>query len=65
MTQEIQILKHLQAGNSITQMDALNKFGCFRLASIIHKLRCKGYDIRTRTIIMGKKNFASYKLVQS
>lgn len=39
------IEEHLQKGLSITQLDALRMFGCFRLASRIHDLRDKGYNI--------------------
>lgn len=39
------ILAYLQKGYSITQMDALNMFGCFRLASRVHDLRDRGYKI--------------------
>lgn len=65
MTQETQILNYLKDGNSITQIDALNKFGCFRLAARIYELRMKGHDIQTKHIAKGKKVYASYKLVLS
>ena len=29
------ILKHLKRGDSITPLDALDKYGCFRLAAVI------------------------------
>ena len=35
----------LRKGYSITQMDALRLFGCFRLASRIHDLRERGMNI--------------------
>ena len=40
------IIAWLQKGYSITQLDALNKFNCFRLASRIHDLRERGYNIK-------------------
>ena len=40
-TQEQLILNHLQKGFSITPIQALNLFGCFRLASRISNLRKK------------------------
>lgn len=48
MSQAQDILSHLKTGESITQLEALNKFGCFRLASRINELRDCGYDIETR-----------------
>lgn len=55
------ILDYLLEGNEITPMDALNKFGCFRLGARIADLKKDGYDIKTR-IAKGGKNYAIYKL---
>lgn len=41
----------LNAGHRITQLEALNLFGCFRLASRIHDLRDSGMDIKMERII--------------
>lgn len=38
-TQKERILEYLQAGHEITPRYALNNFGCFRLAAVIHRLR--------------------------
>lgn len=35
------VYKHLVQGLSITPLDALNLYGCFRLSAVIHKLRHK------------------------
>jgi|TARA_E500000318_G_C3476579_1_gene178698 hypothetical protein len=40
------ILAHLKQGNTITQMDALTLFKCFRLAARINDMRSKGHDIK-------------------
>ena len=47
VTQNYKILSYLEEGNSISPMDALNHFGCFRLASRIHDLRSDGNLIDT------------------
>ncbi len=47
IAQQDQILVYMQAGNTITQIDALNLFGCFRLSAIIHDLRNNGHEIIT------------------
>ena len=55
------ILDYLLEGNEITPMDALNKFGCFRLGARIADLRDEGYDIKTR-IAKADKRYAIYRL---
>lgn len=57
------ILRFLQAGKIITPIDALNMFGCLRLATVIFDLRQDGWDIETiDTKSANGKKFASYKL---
>lgn len=46
-----QIARYLENGGHLTQMDALKMFGCFRLASRIHDLRNRGYDVKKRTVV--------------
>ena len=46
-TQNEMILEHLVAGYSITALEALYDFGCFRLASRISDLKKAGYDIES------------------
>lgn len=55
------IKAHLDAGNSITAIEALNKFGCFRLASRIHDLKTEGYVV-DKIMITGENNkrYAQY-----
>ena len=65
MSQHKDILNYLKAGNSITPIEALNLFGCFRLSAVIFDLKAPNggaYDIRTTPIQKGKKRFAQYKL---
>ncbi len=42
------IRQHLEAGNSLTSLQALNHFGCARLAARIDELRNAGMSIETR-----------------
>lgn len=44
------IREWLLDGHSITQLDALDLFGCFRLASRIHDLRERGMKITATKI---------------
>lgn len=63
VAQKKQIAVYLLAGNSITQMDALRMFGCFRLASRINDLRNEGYDIATERVVTSNgKRVASYRM---
>ena len=49
-TQCAQIKKWLEEGKSITSLEALEMFGCFRLASRVFDLRERGLDITTTKI---------------
>lgn len=46
-TQVTQVLNHLKQGRSITQVDAIRLFNCYRLSAIIKRLRNQGYEIVT------------------
>ena len=69
-TQNQMILKHLQTHKrGITAMQALDKFGCMRLASRISDLRHMGYEISKETIAVRNRDgetcyVANYKLVE-
>jgi hypothetical protein len=61
--QHEQILEYLQAGNTIDALTALAKFKCFRLASRIFDLRCKGHDIvMSEKVLANGKRIAEYRL---
>jgi len=53
MSQQEKILYHLSSGHSITPLEALEKFGCFRLSSVIHRLK-KDFDLDIITIMKEK-----------
>ena len=57
------ILAHLKR-KSITPLEALNKFGCLRLAAIIYNLRKRGVVIKTVNKTVNGKTFAQYILVK-
>ena len=62
-TQKEAILRHLQSGQTITPLEALNLYGCFRLGARIWELRDEGYEIKSENVKQGKKTFASYKII--
>ena len=62
-SQNKRIRAYLEAGNKLTQMDALKLFRCFRLASRIHDLRDMGVNITKRMIITSSgKRVAEYSI---
>ncbi len=61
-SQNDMIHEYLLAGNSITPVDALREFGCFRLAARIDDLRGRGDDIETITEKKNGKKYARYAL---
>ena len=61
--QEQQILRHLLAGESLTALEALQRFGVFRLAARIFWLRQKGFPVLTHMAEMaGGKRVAVYAM---
>lgn len=50
MSQESSILSHLKAGHILNPLQALERFGCMRLAARCYDLRAAGHDIRTRRL---------------
>jgi hypothetical protein len=45
------ILKHLQSGATLTALDALDLFGCNRLAARVADLKGKGYNVKSRWLV--------------
>lgn len=58
------IREYLEAGHSITPLEALNKFNCFRLGARIADLKKQGLNITTTILKDPKtgKHYANYKL---
>jgi len=66
-TQRTKVKNHLESDRSITPMDALEMFGCFRLAAIICNLREEdNMNIETELVKnrYGTK-YAKYSLIKS
>jgi len=62
MTQEQRILERLKLGFALTPLDALHRFGCFRLSARILDLKRQGHDIATESAKIHGKRIASYRL---
>ena len=61
MSQSLDVLMHLKSGKTLTPIDALNEYGCFRLGARILELRKQGYKIKTETPKKGKQ-YAIYSM---
>ncbi len=49
-SQTSRILAWMLAGNRITPLEALNRFGCFRLPARIADIKAAGHDVRSRFV---------------
>ena len=58
-TQNQRILNDFQLGYNITPKDALNNFGCFRLAAVVCDLKKEGHNIIKES---NGKRYATYYL---
>ena len=56
------IALYLESGHELTPMQALELFGCFRLAARIKDLRKRGLPIETLDREANGKRFAAYRL---
>jgi hypothetical protein len=62
MSQNELIKAALLSGRSLTPLDALEDFGCFRLAARVADLRREGMDIECSTETNNGKRYARYRL---
>ena len=58
MSQNAMILDYMERNGSITQAEAINQFGCYRLGARIFDLRAVGFDI-VRRMEEGTNRFGS------
>lgn len=49
-TQKMKILRDLEAGKRLTQLDATHDYGCTRLGARIYDLKKDGYPILSKMI---------------
>lgn len=62
-SQSAAILDYLKHGHALTPLEALDRFGCNRLAARCWELKQAGYRIATTMIAVGAKRVAQYRLV--
>ena len=63
MSQIEAIREHLLKGKSITPLEALKKYGCFRLAAVVFNIRAEGYVVETELLHKKQKKWAKYSLI--
>ena len=63
-SQNSQILRHLKAGKSITPLEALRRYGCFRLGARIWELKQSGHPIDKTWDDDGRKRWAKYRMAK-
>jgi hypothetical protein len=58
-TQNEKILSYLKAGKKLTPLQALNKFGCFRLSARVGELK-REHPIKMKMVAVNDKHVAQY-----
>ena len=69
MSQKMRILDYLKTHDCITPIEALSRFGCFRLSARIKDLRDDLYPIETKYVYKKDENgdfvkYAEYRLIK-
>jgi hypothetical protein len=61
-TQNRMVLHHLLHIGPLTPLEALNRYGVFRLGARRYDLIKKGWDVRTEMVTRNGKRFAEYSI---
>lgn len=66
-THQTQVLAHLKNGKTLSQVEAIYHYDCFRLSAVVERLRKQGYDIITHAEpnLNNKGTHARYELVEA
>ncbi|MFR9622504.1 MAG: helix-turn-helix domain-containing protein [Rikenellaceae bacterium] len=60
------ILAYLKLGNTLTALEALDMFQCFRLTARIWDIKQQGYEIERKLVTSRSgKRIAEYKLINN
>jgi hypothetical protein len=65
MSQTTDILRHLTKGRTLTPLEALSKFKCFRLAARVEELRKRGHPIDSEIVRVRGARVARYRMGRS
>ena len=64
MSKTAKVFAHLKKGKAITSWQAFELYYVTRLADIVYKLRCQGYEIHSEIVDLGNTKFAKYRLIK-
>ena len=59
-----QVLNHLERHKTLTSWEAISLYRCTRLSAYIHRLRERGYNIKSEWKTRNGKRFTVYELIQ-
>jgi len=63
MTQYERILKCLKSGQTLTPLEALERFGCLRLGARVYDMKKNGVPVKSEPIKVGERKWvARYSL---
>jgi hypothetical protein len=63
-SQAVRIFEYLYKGHTLTGLDALDKFGCFRLPARIADIKRNGWIIVKQMVTRNGKRIAEYRMVK-
>lgn len=61
-SQNARIIDYLARGRTLTPLEALRRFGAFRLGARVHDLKRQGHLITSKLIKCGDTRVAQYRL---
>lgn len=64
LSQKDLVRRHLMSGKPLTPIQALEKYGCYRLAAVVNRLRKDGYQIITELMKGQEHSYAKYKILK-
>ena len=62
MSQTERIRRHLESGKGLTPLEALKRYGCFRLGARVWELKREGMAIISERVRRNGKTFARYRV---
>ena len=65
MSKTSRIRSWLRSGRALTPVDALNRFGCMRMAARIHEFRAEGLPIVTERVMRNGTIVARYRMART
>lgn len=64
MTKYEKAERHLLSGKPLSALQALNRYGIFRLAVVVNRARKKGHKVVTEMVTTKSSTYARYQLAK-